>query len=64
MRLADVEASIIEPSSTLSHLNVCSVTASDSSPTTSHVSEYVCPSIGVPVGVMTSVSVGAVVLIY
>ena len=43
---------------TLSQRKLSEVTPSDSSPTTSHVSEYVCPSIGVPVGVMTSVSSG------
>ena len=46
----------------LSHLNLLSTsgTSSDSSPIRPHVREYVCPSIGDPLGVMTSVSGGAV----
>ena len=46
----------------LSHLNVLliSVTSSSSSPIRSHVREYVCPSIGDPLGVMTSVSGGTI----
>ena len=48
----------------LSHLNLLSTsaTSSDSSPKRSHVSEYVCPSIGDPLGVMTSVSGGAIIM--
>ena len=46
----------------LSHLNLLSTSAtfSDSTPARLHVREYVCPSIGDPLGVMTSVSGGAV----
>ena len=44
----------------LSHLILDAVTSSDSSPIKSHVREYVCPSIGDPLGVMTSVSGGTV----
>ena len=45
----------------LSHLILDVVTSSDSSPMRSHVKEYVCPSIGDPLGVMPSVSGGTVV---
>ena len=44
----------------LSHLIVDVATSSDSSPIRSHVREYVCASVGDPLGVMTSVSGGAV----
>ena len=44
----------------LSHLILDAVTSSDSSPIRSHVSEYVCPSEGDPLCVMTSTSGGAV----
>ena len=44
----------------LSHLILAAVTASDSSPIRSHVRENVSPSLGGPLGVMTSVSGGAV----
>ena len=44
----------------LSHLILVAVTSSNSSPIRSHVREYVCPSIGDPLGVMTSVNGGAV----
>ena len=46
----------------LSHLNLLSTsaTSSDSSPIRSHVREYVCPSVGDPLGVMTSVSGGTI----
>ena len=48
---------------TLSHLILDAVTSSDSSPIRSHVREYVCPSKGGPLVVMTSVSGGAVLTI-
>ena len=48
---------------TLSHLILDAVTSSDSSPMRSHVREYVYPSIGDPLGVMTSVSGDAVLTI-
>ena len=44
----------------LSHLNLLLVTFSNSSPARSQVREYVCPSIGDPVGVMSSVKGGTI----
>ena len=46
----------------LSHLILDVLTSSDSSPIKSHVREYVCPSIGDPSGVMTSVSGGTALM--
>ena len=47
----------------LSHLNLLSVTFNNSPPARSHVREYVCPSIGDPVGVMSSVKGGTIMII-
>ena len=46
----------------LSHLKLDAVTSSDSSPTRSHVREYVCPSIGDPLGVMISGGTVAIIV--
>ena len=47
----------------LSHLNLLLLTASDSSPIRSHDREYASPSVADPLGVISSISVGAVYII-
>ena len=58
-RVAPLRNSIMKLGVSLSHLILVAVTASDSSPVRSHVREYVCPSLGGPLFVKTSVNGGA-----